>query len=213
LVANQSGQTVWRWDQQEPFGVNPANENPSGLGAFDLPLRLPGQYFDKETNLHYNYSRDYDPGIGRYVENDPIGLDGGLNTYAYAAGEPLSGFDPLGLEVRFICRYLSGAARITNYRHCFIHVTCPEESWIKTFSLFRDDVVGSLGYKAEDDPRDNPAAPSAPITFNQPVTPSQSCAAPCAYEKKPSWRSTGRSPAALCRTVYLDRIPIPSLVA
>jgi len=43
LVANSSGTTVWRWDQQEPFGDNVANENPSGLGAFDLPLRLPGQ--------------------------------------------------------------------------------------------------------------------------------------------------------------------------
>jgi hypothetical protein len=42
---------VWRWDQQEPFGNNVADENPNGLGAFDLPLRLPGQYFDKETNL------------------------------------------------------------------------------------------------------------------------------------------------------------------
>jgi len=56
---------VWRWDQQEPFGVNPPDENPSGLGAFDLPLRLPGQYFDKETNLHYNHFRDYDPAVDR----------------------------------------------------------------------------------------------------------------------------------------------------
>jgi RHS repeat-associated protein len=97
LVANQSGQTVWRWDQQEPFGVNPADENPSGLGAFDLPLRLPGQYFDKETNLHYNYFRDYDSAIGRYVQSDPIGLYGGLNTYAYVSGAPLIKVDPPGL--------------------------------------------------------------------------------------------------------------------
>jgi RHS repeat-associated protein len=75
--------TVWRWDQQEPFGVNVPDENPGGLGAFELPLRLPGQYFDKETNLHYNYFRGYDPAIGRYSESDPIGLRGGLNTYVY----------------------------------------------------------------------------------------------------------------------------------
>lgn len=73
LIADQNQQTVWRWDQAEPFGNNPADENPSGLGTFDLPLRLPGQYFDKETNLHYNYFRDYDPGTGRYVQPDPIG--------------------------------------------------------------------------------------------------------------------------------------------
>jgi RHS repeat-associated protein len=53
---------VWRWDPAEPFGTYSANENPSGLGTFVFNLRLPGQYFDKETNLHYNYFRDYDPG-------------------------------------------------------------------------------------------------------------------------------------------------------
>jgi RHS repeat-associated protein len=92
------GTTVSRWDQQEPFGSNSADENPSGLGAFDLPLRLPGQYFDKETNLHYNYYRDFDPTIGRYGESDPIGLKGGLNTYAYVRARPLSLSDPRGLQ-------------------------------------------------------------------------------------------------------------------
>ncbi len=89
---------VWRWDQAEPFGSNPADENPSGLGAFDLPLRLPGQYFDKETNLHYNYFRDYDPSIGRYEQSDPMGLQAGLNTYAYVRSNPLRYRDPSGLQ-------------------------------------------------------------------------------------------------------------------
>jgi len=84
---------VWRWDQQEPFGVNGPDENPSGLGAFDLPLRLPGQFYDKETALHYNYFRDYDPSLGIYKQSDPIGLAGGLNTYAYAAWNPLGLMD------------------------------------------------------------------------------------------------------------------------
>jgi RHS repeat-associated protein len=89
---------VWRWDQAEPFGSDPANEDPDANSvAFDLPLRLPGQYYDKETNLHYNYFRDYDPGIGRYVQSDLIGLHGGLNTYAYTGGDPIYVRDPSGL--------------------------------------------------------------------------------------------------------------------
>lgn len=81
MIANQQGATVWKWDQTEPFGATPPNDNPSGLGAFDFPLRFPGQYFDRETNLAYNWMRNYDASIGRYVESDPIGLRAGLNTY------------------------------------------------------------------------------------------------------------------------------------
>jgi RHS repeat-associated protein len=119
LVANQSGQTVWRWDQQEPFGNNPADENPSGLGAFDLPLRLPGQYFDKETGLHYNYYRDFDPSLGIYKQSDPIGLKGGLNTYVYGYANPLALIDPKGLEVEVGVRpfYPVGFPLV---RHCFV---------------------------------------------------------------------------------------------
>ncbi len=62
MIANSTGTTVWRWDQGEPFGNDVPNNNPSGAGAFDFPLRFPGQYFDRETNLAYNYFRDYDAG-------------------------------------------------------------------------------------------------------------------------------------------------------
>jgi RHS repeat-associated protein len=52
------------------------NSKESSLGERSIEV-LPGQYFDKETNLHYNYYRDYDPAQGRYVESDPIGLQAG----------------------------------------------------------------------------------------------------------------------------------------
>jgi len=98
LVADDTQTTVWKWEQQEPFGASAANDDPDGNAvAFEFNLRFPGQYFDKETALHYNAARDYDSLLGRYVQSDPIGLRGGLNTYLYVYANPLLDTDASGL--------------------------------------------------------------------------------------------------------------------
>nr|WP_232371399.1 RHS repeat-associated core domain-containing protein [Pseudomarimonas arenosa] len=61
-------------------------------------MRFLGQQFDRETGLHYNYYRDYDPSTGRYIQSDPIGLEGGINPYVYVAAQPLVAWDAEGLR-------------------------------------------------------------------------------------------------------------------
>ena len=82
---------VWT-TQTYPFGKQRYS------GNIEFNLRYPGQYFDEETGLHYNGHRYYDPNTGRYITSDPIGLAGGINTYAYVGNDPLGSVDPLGLN-------------------------------------------------------------------------------------------------------------------
>ncbi len=100
--------TVWSWES-EAFGNSLPDQNPFGLGNFVFNLRFSGQYYDQETGLHYNYFRDYDPAKGRYVESDPIGLAGGINSYTYVRNNPMRYTDPLGLLTITLGRSISFA--------------------------------------------------------------------------------------------------------
>ncbi|MFM8548162.1 MAG: phospholipase effector Tle1 domain-containing protein [Betaproteobacteria bacterium] len=88
---DEAGRIVWR-ASYSVFGEALAES-----GRLDQPLRLPGQYRDRETGLHDNYRRTYDPRRGRYLEPDPLGLMGGWNLFTYAGGNPIQATDPLGL--------------------------------------------------------------------------------------------------------------------
>ncbi|MGN6151327.1 MAG: RHS repeat-associated core domain-containing protein, partial [Lysobacteraceae bacterium] len=106
-----NGTTVWKWDLAgEAFGTTAPNQDPDGdTTPFVFDLRFPGQRYDSVSGLNYNYFRDYDPGIGRYTQSDPIGLRGGISTYGYVGGDPLTMIDPLGLF-----NWYKGTASILN---------------------------------------------------------------------------------------------------
>jgi RHS repeat-associated protein len=91
LATDQIQSIVWRWEG-EAFGNTPAEE----LAGISVNLRFPGQYYDQETNLHYNWNRYYDPELGRYITSDPIGLMGGFNTYNYVTSNPIAWYDFIG---------------------------------------------------------------------------------------------------------------------
>jgi RHS repeat-associated protein len=107
IITRQSDEAiVWRWDSAEAFGATAPDQNPSGLGIFSFNLRLPGQVFDAESGLFQNWNREYNPRVGRYMQSDPIGLLGGINTFSYVEGDPLGSVDPMGL---FLSDVLGGA--------------------------------------------------------------------------------------------------------
>jgi RHS repeat-associated protein len=93
ILTDSTNTVVWE-AVYDPFGEADVNPNSTVVSNF----RLPGQYYDSETGLHYNYHRYYDPKTGRYLKADPIGLEGGMNLFLYAENNPVNSVDPLGLD-------------------------------------------------------------------------------------------------------------------
>ncbi|GCG86517.1 type IV secretion protein Rhs [Escherichia coli] len=92
-LISEDGNTAWRGEYDE-WGNQLNEENPHHLHQ---PYRLPGQQYDEESGLYYNRNRYYNPLLGRYITQDPIGLAGGWSLYAYPLN-PVNGIDPLGLS-------------------------------------------------------------------------------------------------------------------
>ena len=92
IITNAAKQVVWRannFHSERAVVVD-------SIGGYNLGL--PGQYYDSESGLWYNGYRYYDSRLGRYSQSDPIGLNGGVNTYSYAAADPVNNVDPSGLD-------------------------------------------------------------------------------------------------------------------
>ena len=113
---------IWEWsNKSEVFGNQIPSADPDGDGvAFELALRFPGQQATDASGLFYNSQREYDPAVGRYSQSDPIGLNSGVNTYAYVLSRPINFTDPSGLKTTLITTYDFGIGS-----HSAIHVARP----------------------------------------------------------------------------------------
>jgi RHS repeat-associated protein len=113
LITDDSGKAVWQWAYSAfgdnkpsgPFTSSPKTASGKSINllkgtspGITMNLRLPGQYFDSESNLSYNFMRSYQPNQGRYMQPDPIGLAGGWSRFGYVEGNPLLAIDPNGLS-------------------------------------------------------------------------------------------------------------------
>ena len=112
-LTNAQGQVAWQWLLSGFGEVNPTTgangyvqQESAAAGSLasyapevSFNLRYPGQQWDEETGLAFNIHRYYHPQEGRYIQADPIGLDGGWNRFSYVGGNPLNGIDPYGLQM------------------------------------------------------------------------------------------------------------------
>jgi RHS repeat-associated protein len=142
MATDETQSIIWTTTYQ-PFGQISATPT-----LLVQDLRFPGQESDLETGLYHNGFRDYVPGLGMYLESDPIGLLGGMNTYGYVRANPLNGIDPKGLDTYIVNRDLSLFGHSSEpqwdwFTHTFVVVTNPDGSVLATYSWGNDaNLVG-----------------------------------------------------------------------
>jgi len=135
LATDEMGTVIWRWEG-EAFGDAEPNEDPDLNGStVTINLRFPGQYADGESEIYYNHLRDFVPNSGRYVQSDPIGIDGGTNSYLYANANPAGLIDIEGTqsnannENTSLCAYYAAVgARFDCTYHKFAFGVCMGEN-------------------------------------------------------------------------------------
>ena len=109
VLVNSANATLWTWETK-PFGESQPNEDVDGDSTnLSYNLRFPGQYFDIETNKYYNFNRDYNPMTGCYMQSDPKGMCGGINTFIYVDSKPLNNQDSKGQLTCTQCLRACGA--------------------------------------------------------------------------------------------------------
>ncbi len=107
IVTNKRGEIIWQ-ASYSPYGEATIHKE-----KIVLNIRLPGQYFDRETGHHYNIFRNYNPATGRYLTSDPLGIAAGFNTYVYVKNDPLNRIDPLGLYDEYVHYYMTYFLAVT----------------------------------------------------------------------------------------------------
>lgn len=148
-ASNENGKVIWQasynaWGQarlQKVTSQQAANDS-----VFNLDLRLPGQWEDRATHLHYNYQRDYDPGTGRYLTPDPLGFPDGPDATLYVGGDPVNRVDPLGLYEEDVHYYLVVfLARVAGLPADIAHTIGSASQYIDDNSLTTPILEGPFG--------------------------------------------------------------------
>ncbi|ACM22010.1 RHS repeat protein [Geotalea daltonii FRC-32] len=159
IMSDASGAKVWEIEGR-PFGDSAAI-----TGAGTLNLRFPGQYADQESGLNYNYFRDYNPSIGRYIQKDPIGFRGGINLYAYVQNNPINFIDPEGLMATL--QYLP-ALQATAYKVATVKPGKTLDTAAKVSNYLKDNACRE---KEKPSPPVEGYNPLAPAPYNSPMSP------------------------------------------
>lgn len=159
---------MWQWEGQA-FGEGEAD----ALAAVTVNLRFPGQYFDEESEQHYNWMRNYDPGVGRYTQSDPIGLSGGLNAFGYGLQNPARITDRSGQNPAILIAV--GCSRFPQL--CYAAAAVAIETTTGIMSTAIEAGLGVLGAISDnifdtDTPAANDAGACEVIGDNQPGAPS-----------------------------------------